>query len=579
MRSEEDVNENWCFHLDLWGQGRSQKWFRNDLDLKDWIPVTLPHPFDGPPLQNPGVEGCGWYRRKLGGKRSSPQERWILHFGQSNYSTEVWVNGKHVGSHPHGGYTPFEIDITPALEDGLSQSIAVMVDNVRAMDRCPQLMMCWRNVGGILRDVTLHKTSGGRIESVRLHDAGDGRGPILVAVKTRVSGDGTRLVLNLSGPILNGKPSGRAITRRVEGNPGGETCIELPARYRWSPERPYLFRAVFELRRGRTCVDRKELMAGFRTVGTQGNQFLLNGRPYWVNGINYLFDFPKQQGMIADPRMLEQDLRAIKELGANTIRSHFAMSRRAYELCDELGIMIWHDVPLYWWEDNDAHEGMAAFEAMRAQLPELVEYDYNHPSVVMRLMGNECNFPEKHQQEAIRSICQEARRLDPTRLTSLCGAMQQHEGADLDVDAVVVNLYHRHVKKTIAAVPRETRVCVDALKKVAAHFPDKPIFIAEIGFEGIAHHHGAVYSSEEFQAAAVKEYWKQLTGTGVLSGLGYWCWADYPYNHPRPWSCRLKLRNPSLGNWGIVTEDRRHRKLAYEAVRKCFASKAPAQSG
>ena len=43
-------------------------------------------------------------------------------------------------------------------------------------------------------------------------------------------------------------------------------------------------------------------------------------------------------------------------------------------------------------------------------------------------------------------------------------------------------------------------------------------------------------NSEEFQAAAFTEYWEQLTGTGLLSGFAFWCWADYRYIEAKPWA-------------------------------------------
>ncbi|MBI4472139.1 MAG: hypothetical protein HY646_05685 [Acidobacteria bacterium] len=572
MNSEQVIQDRWHFHLDLENQGRKEGWFRKEIDLQDWLPVTVPHSFEGPPLNLPGVEGYGWYRLQLEGAPAEPDEHWMLHFGAANYRAEVWVNGKPVGSHD-GGYTPFLIEITPALEQAPSQTVVVLVDNLRLKHRCPASVFAWPNVGGIYREVKLIKHCGTRIASVRFHDASTGAGPIKVAADCRVEGGrGSTLTLSLAGPYLHGKPAGKAETRTIELDESGKVSFDLPAENRWHPDHPFLYRAVVKLQQGGRLVEQEEIMTGFRIVGTQGNRFLLNGAPCWVNGMNYLFTFPNR-GMLGDLAMLESDLRRIKELGANTIRSHFPMHHRAYELCDQLGLMVWHDIPLYWWHNKDVPWGcsqLPAIESMRPQLPELVDYDYNHPSVVMRIMGNECGFYDQASQDAIRSICAEAKRLDPSRLTTICAYVQQDEGIDLGADAILCNFYREHEDKTIAALPQEVAPTVERLRKVAAFFPDRPIFVSEIGFEGVAHHRGQVYSTEDFQAAAFTEYWRQLTGTGLVAGFAFWCWADYRYIVAKPWGASFRSASPALGCWGLVSEDRTYAKPSSAAVRRCF---------
>ena len=575
MNSETIINHNWLFRMDHEGQGLGLKWFRPDLDASAWIPVTLPHAFDDPPLQIPGAEGHGWYRLDLDDVPARANERWVLRFEQVNYCADVWVNGEKVGCHAHGGYTPFEIDITAALDPEIPrQTIVVRADNLRSKERCPEKVLAWRNKGGILRHVVLIKSGPTRIESVGLHDAGTGRGPIRVAVSARVRGKGS-LSLRLIGPFVGGKAAGKQICLEADVDESGAAELELPGRCRWSPEKPQLFKATFELRRGNRLVQRKIVTTGFRVVAARGNRFLVNGRRCWVNCINYLFD-DAERGMIGNPAKTAADLHRIKALGADTIRSHIPMPQYVYDRCDELGLMVWHDIPLYWWHNRDGLawgvSQMASFDAMRPQIAELVNYDYNHPSVVMRIMGNECGFYDDASQSAMRSICEESRRLDPTRLTAICAYVQQDEGVDLSVDAILCNFYRDHKTKTISALPREVRPTTERLQKVAALFPDKPIFVSEVGFEGVAHLHGETYHTEEFQAAAFTEYWEQLTGTGLLSGFAFWCWADYRYIEAKPWAEAFRTSSPTIGCWGLVTEDRRYVKLSYEAVRDCFAA-------
>ena len=75
--------------------------------------------------------------------------------------------------------------------------------------------------------------------------------------------------------------------------------------------------------------------------------------------------------------MMLEDMKLIKDVGANTIRlAHYQHDQYFYDLCDEYGIIVWAEIPYI------TEHMLEGRENTISQLRELIVQNYNHPSIV-----------------------------------------------------------------------------------------------------------------------------------------------------------------------------------------------------
>jgi beta-galactosidase len=124
--------------------------------------------------------------------------------------------------------------------------------------------------------------------------------------------------------------------------------------------------------------------------------------------------------------LVRQEMQMIREMGANFIRlAHYQQDRLVLDLCDELGLLVWEEVP--WCR---AGVGNEAFQSnVRDMLAHMIDQHYNHPSIILWGLGNEDDWPNEYpvlDQQAIRAFMTEMRdlahQLDSSRLTSFAAA-------------------------------------------------------------------------------------------------------------------------------------------------------------
>jgi beta-galactosidase len=127
-----------------------------DFDDSAWQQVNLPHTWNNMDAQDGGNDyyrGVGWYRRHLVVDVQHVDKSLFLKFNGAASVAEVFVNGKHVGSHK-GNFAAFCFDVTPVLKVGRDNLIAVKVNNAMNDDLVP-LGGDFPIFGGLYRDVHL----------------------------------------------------------------------------------------------------------------------------------------------------------------------------------------------------------------------------------------------------------------------------------------------------------------------------------------------------------------------------------------------------------------------------------------
>lgn len=373
--------------------------------------VRLPHtvaetPFNG--FDESMYQKLSFYRNVFKTEKSWAGKKVLLTIEGAAHQCEVFINGASVARHSCG-YTAFTADLTEFLApEGKSNTLAVKLDSRESLDIPPfGFVIDYMTYGGIYRDVYLEVKNPVFIEDV--------------FVKTKANHFETEITLNTDEHI-----EGFSVIQRVEkestgiqaahirtGVPGRKilTAADAQPVSAWTTEKPVLYNLITELanEKGKT-VDRKTVRFGFRDIRFDESGFYLNGKKLKLRGLNRHQSYPYVG--YAMPKNMQRDDADIlkKELGLNYVRtSHYPQSRHFIDRCDELGLLVFTEIP--GWQHIGAEEWKKqALENTR----EMVMQYRNHPSIFM--WGVRIN-ESKDDDSLYASTNELAHSLDSTRPT------------------------------------------------------------------------------------------------------------------------------------------------------------------
>ena len=441
-RNFTDLSGTWNYLPDPFREGLRKKVIRQyaifeDQDDADIKPFALKE-YDfakAPTLQVPGswtaqVAELGWYENLVWLRRRfevSPKDgkRYFLHFGAANYEATVFLNGEKIGSHK-GGFTPFVFDVTGKLKPG-QNSLVVGVDSAHGETSIPPARTDWWNYGGITRPVLLVESAPTLVSDywLRLDDEG------ALQFNAKLDGvDAANAEVTLGIEELG-------INQKLQANAAGvvATRIDPPTDLqRWSPKSPKLYDVT--IRHGdETLTDR----IGFRTIKVVGDDIVLNGKSIFLRGISM---HEEKLGAIAD-RYLGTDgaqalLGEVKNgLNGNFVRlAHYPHAEETLRVADELGIMVWSEVPVYW---DVAFDNMEVLRNARTMLRDNINRDRNRASIIIWSVANETPIRES-RNAFLTTMINDVRRLDNTRLVSQASNQSRHKKGAVVIDDPLANL-------------------------------------------------------------------------------------------------------------------------------------------
>ncbi|WP_225421357.1 glycoside hydrolase family 2 protein [Sphingomonas parva] len=373
-----------------------------ELDMQRAPVTTLPSSWITHDATMRHYDGLVWYQRRF---EATPKagERQFLHFGAVDYLARVYLNGKLVGTH-EGGFTPFAFEVTGLLRPGENQ-ITIGVDSERSADTVPPTVTDWETYGGIIRPIRLVTTPAVYIDDawIRLTDAG----------RIRAS-------MRLDGPAAAGRPVRVRIpslgvtlsgTAGADGRWTGEAAAPRSLK-RWSPESPTLYDVGFESGDD-TLADR----VGFRTLAVRGTQILLNGRPIFLRGISlHEEELGKEPTRAMTPAAARALLLEVKDgLHGNFVRlAHYPHSDVMTRMADEIGLIVWSEVPVYWRVAFSRPETLAV---ARRMLAENILRDRNRASVALWSVANETPVSDA-RNAFLTTLAGDVRALDDSRLVT-----------------------------------------------------------------------------------------------------------------------------------------------------------------
>ncbi|MGN1341455.1 MAG: glycoside hydrolase family 2 TIM barrel-domain containing protein [Oscillospiraceae bacterium] len=398
-------NDNWQFCLCKPGMELSA------LPQQHWYNVEIPHDWlIGDTLQLYAT-GEGWYRRTLSCDSEMLSGRVLLNFDGVYFNSTLFVNGKEAGSWTYG-YSAFEFDITDFLHEGDNEIL------MRVLHESPNTR--WYSGAGIFRDVTLKlrpltyiRTNGVYIHSDKLYSR-----VWKTEIDTDIVGDAADITMTLEVlDPLGGNTAGFRLETSFGG--GMETIsnsFEITSPQIWDIDDPNLYTLRISLYRGEELLDCVNEVFGYRTLHFfPKHGFLLNGLPLKMHGVCMHHDLGAL-GSAMNTAALSRQLRIMKEMGANAIRtSHNMPSRQLIQICDEIGLLVDSEAFDMWEKPKTEFDNHRFFiEHAERDVRSWIERDRNHPCVIMWSIGNEINDTiDPHGQEITKRLLDYVLKYDP----------------------------------------------------------------------------------------------------------------------------------------------------------------------
>lgn len=555
------LDDDWHFRLS------------SQVDRASGYRVDLPHTWNaqdalaGDPAYHRGV---GNYTRTLHVPAEWRGRRLFLRFEGANTVTDLFVNGRHTGTH-RGGYGAFLFEITDRVQYGGDNTLLVRVDNALHLDVMP-LVGDFNFYGGLYRGVRLLVT--GPLCISPLDYASPGVYLVQRAVDRRRAEVTARILLDNGGAeapcevrLAVRDSSGVVVAKRRRLAPAcGASELEIDFRIEhprlWQGRRdPHLYTVEVSLWREGRQLDVVEQPLGLRSVRVDpGQGFLLNGEHLPLHGVCRHQD-RAEIGNALLPEHHAEDLSLIAEMGANAVRlAHYPQATEVYDLCDRYGMVVWAEIPFVGpgGYGDKGYVASAAFRANgREQLRELIRQHYNHPSICMWGLFNELKEEGDNPVEYLSELDSLAHAEDASRPTT--AASNQSGALNFVTDLIAWNRYDGWYGGTPADLGRW-------LDRMHAEHPSLCIGISEYGAGASVRHQQDTlvqpvptgrWHPENWQTHYHIENWRTFLARPFVWGTFVWNMFDFGAAH------RTEGDRTGINDKGLVSFDRRTRKDAF----------------
>ena len=509
--------------------------------------------------------GPVWLYKKF---NYSPKKEALTHLyiEGSNFTTKIFLNGSIVGEF-EGGYVPFNFNISKYLKEG-ENILLVQTDNTLNESSVPTQKTDWWPWGGIVGDVYVVETPKQFIQNAYLQLNPDDFSTVLFKLEMNKKSSGH--VIKLEIPELQFKAEYKtnslgAISENIKINP------QL-----WSPLSPKLYEVKISSE-AETISDK----IGFRSIQTKGQKIYLNNSEIQFKGIAMHSEPIGIPGPAFSKEHFQKLLLTAKDLNINFIRAaHYPYTRHLAKVADQLGLMLWEEVPVYWnidWDNSNT------LNIAKNQITRLVQRDQNRASVVVWSVANETPLSSS-RMKFLKALLAEIEINDSSRLSTaalLSGSEEQFRSLVLvlalqgaksqwvspkekaifqlildqanipidselsfslsiddplgeSVDLISYNEYFGWYYVTFftdqmmisEGTLRKLMFEVMPDIKISSSF-DKPIHISEFGAGAKYGNHTNKIWSEEYQAKLYKHQLEMLSNNPQIQGISPWVFKDF----------------------------------------------------
>lgn len=386
------------------------------FDDGDWENVNLPHdwaikgPFYvGDPTPIPGSmgrlpsQGVGWYRKKISVTAEDSGKTIYLDIDGAMSYAIVWLNGELVGGWPYG-YNSFRLDLTPHLQPGDNNQLAIRLDNPLKSSR-------WYPGGGLYRNVWLTKVMPVHVAHYGTHistkDVSEKSATVELVVSVESKSNASQQVEVATDIHIYDSKTGEAGEKVAQfprtsvalsaGKKSSSASVTIENPRLWGPppsQKPHLYVAVTRLlsNGSNTVVDKYETRFGIRSLTFSGVDGLsVNGEHIRIQGVNQHCHDLGALGSAWNYRAAERQLEKLQELGVNAIRmAHNPPATELLDLTDSMGFIVMDEIFDSWERkktDNDYH--LIFTEWHEPMLRSFLRRDRNHASIYSWSVGNE----------------------------------------------------------------------------------------------------------------------------------------------------------------------------------------------
>lgn len=388
----QNLNGSWDFAFDDQNQGEAETWY-NTFPLGQTIQVPFTYETKLSGIQDETRHDNVWYSRTITVTAADLEQTVLLHFEGSDYTTKLWVNGQHAGSHT-GPYARFSFDITNLLTEGENMLTVKVEDSAdeqqpRGKQRWqPDNFGCWYvQTTGIWKTVWLETRPRTALDYAKITpvlsekrialevDVAAAKYDASLTVEAVVSFDGT-FINSVRMPVRQ-----RHMTTSID---VFSTAVDDWGIRTWAPQHPDLYDLTLILREGDTIIDTVDSYFGMREIRIDGQNILLNGAPLYQRLILDQGYWKDSHLTPPDEQALITDIERIQALGYNGVRKHQKVEdERFLYWCDVKGMLVWSEVgAAYLFSDYAVSE-------FTRQWMEIVRQQYNHPSIITWTPFNE----------------------------------------------------------------------------------------------------------------------------------------------------------------------------------------------
>jgi beta-galactosidase len=528
------LSGTWAFRTDPRNEGESLGWHKPGEAGEGWEDVRVPHTWQVSG-KTAGYMGRAWYRREFDAPVSWKELVARLEFEAVFHTAHVWVNGRPAGEHVEKGYTAFAIDITALLEPGKRNVVAVRADNSFSPSMLPrERSYDWAPDGGITRPVGLLVTPVVYIESIWIDAWPDldkktaalemraavrnaSREDAVVTVGYRVFDEATGLVVLENAAALEDRVAARMSLEIPL--PG----VTLANPKLWHFDHSYLYSIELTISNNGQLHSLSSTF-GVRRIEVRGTEFLLNGEPVRLHGVERMAGSHPAYGMAEPGSWITHDHDDLKNLNCVFTRVHWQQDRRVLDYCDRNGILIQVEVPTW---GGDTFKGMPerpSDDIMTnglEQLREMIRRERNHPCVFSWGLCNEVGGQNPPARMFVREMLREAKRLDPRRLCSYASnSLETMPEADVagEMDFIEWNEYY---ETWYGGNVEAMRANLEAIHRA---FPGKPIVISEYGYCACTEDRP---ENDGRRVEILRSHNRVFRDYPWVAGLIFFCYNDY----------------------------------------------------
>lgn len=498
--------------------------------------------------------GKGTYTKKVYVKRDGNIR---LEFKGVSHTADVYFDGKKI-MHHYNAFTPFSA-VVKQVKQG-EHEIRVEADNTFGKHSALHIPNDYYTYGGITRPVVFEDLADVYIKNVQFTPyQKDGKWNAKVEIR----------ICSLLESAVDVSVKSTLADFEMENvvSVSGETAVifeqEFDAVKAWSAEEPNLYKLNTVLSVNGEAVDDLIERVGFRTVEVIDTKIYLNGKPIYMKGFNRHEDYAVD-GCAVTLQHMVQDMDLMQDMNANAVRTcHYPNDERFLDLCDERGVFVW--------EENHARglglENMLNpnFERQCEDcIREMIENHYNHPSIVIWGILNECAAETEDGRRMYKKQYEQIKSMDLSRPTT-SATCRHFTDICLDLpDVVSFNMYSGWYKD--CPIDERNDQEMEWIKNSGGNH--KPVIVSELGAAAIYGYRDRSRCkwSEERQSDIIRENLEVYMRDDRICGVFIWQFADCRVTEEGEWfATRARCHN----NKGIVDEYRRP-KIAYDMIKDMF---------